>query len=254
MYMMYVDESGDVGLTNSPTRYFCLSGLVVHESKWNELLEQIIAFRRKIRLEYGFKLREEIHSSHFIHKPGDFKRIPKSIRLRLLRDVIDFEASLTDKIRIINVVVDKSNKTLEEDVFNMAWQTLIQRFENTLSYKNFIGSDNLIDRGMLFVDKTEEVKLRNLTRKMRKYNPIPSSTGNGYRMKPTQLIVEDAVHQNSLHSYIIQLCDVNAYFLNQSIQPCSYVKRKGGRNYFNRLEPVLLKEASRNGNLGIVMR
>ena len=28
---MYVDESGDVGLVGSPTRYFVLVGLVVHE-------------------------------------------------------------------------------------------------------------------------------------------------------------------------------------------------------------------------------
>jgi len=33
---MYVDESGDSGLPSdgSPTRYFCLSGLVVHELRW----------------------------------------------------------------------------------------------------------------------------------------------------------------------------------------------------------------------------
>lgn len=32
MYFMYVDESGDPGMLVSPTRYFVLSGLVVHES------------------------------------------------------------------------------------------------------------------------------------------------------------------------------------------------------------------------------
>ena len=31
MYLMYVDESGDSGLVNSPTRYFVLTGMVVHE-------------------------------------------------------------------------------------------------------------------------------------------------------------------------------------------------------------------------------
>jgi hypothetical protein len=30
MYFMYVDESGDPGLVGSPTRYFTLSGLVIH--------------------------------------------------------------------------------------------------------------------------------------------------------------------------------------------------------------------------------
>ncbi|MBK7203929.1 MAG: DUF3800 domain-containing protein [Anaerolineae bacterium] len=30
MYLMYVDESGDCGLTNSPTRYFVLTGLILN--------------------------------------------------------------------------------------------------------------------------------------------------------------------------------------------------------------------------------
>ena len=39
MYFLYADESGDVGLNNSPTNYFCLSGFVVHELRWHETLE-----------------------------------------------------------------------------------------------------------------------------------------------------------------------------------------------------------------------
>jgi hypothetical protein len=45
MYMMYVDESGDPGMTGSPTRYFVLSGVVVHELGWRDYLEQLLDFR-----------------------------------------------------------------------------------------------------------------------------------------------------------------------------------------------------------------
>jgi len=31
LYLLYVDESGDTGLTGSQSRYFILSGFVVHE-------------------------------------------------------------------------------------------------------------------------------------------------------------------------------------------------------------------------------
>ena len=34
MFLMYVDESGDSGLINSPSTHFVLSGLVIHESDW----------------------------------------------------------------------------------------------------------------------------------------------------------------------------------------------------------------------------
>ena len=49
MYLMYVDESGDTGLANSPTRYFVLSGIVVHESRWREFINALVAFRRTLR-------------------------------------------------------------------------------------------------------------------------------------------------------------------------------------------------------------
>ena len=70
---------------------------------------------------------------------------------------------------LINVVVDKRNKTKDSDIFEIAWKTLAQRFHNTLSHKNFPGLQNADDRGMLFVDRTDEVKLRAMTRRMRRY-------------------------------------------------------------------------------------
>ena len=44
MYLLYVDESGDIGLDNSPTNYFCLSGLVVHELRWDATLAAVVSF------------------------------------------------------------------------------------------------------------------------------------------------------------------------------------------------------------------
>ena len=251
MYLLYVDESGDIGLVNSPTRYFALSGFVVHELRWNQTLNAIGAFRQTLRTAYGLKLREEIHAGHFIHKPKKAARIPKHRRLRLLRDVLDFEANLPD-VSILNVMVDKANKPPRYDVFEKAWMVLIQRFENTISQKNFLGPQNPQDYGLMIVDRTDEKKLRNLYRKMRRYNPVPSVGGVGYRQIPITAVVEDPVHRDSLHSYFVQLADVNAYFLFQKHQPCGYVRRKGARNYFDRLGPVLCTVASRTDPQGIV--
>jgi hypothetical protein len=253
MYFLYVDESGDTGLNGSPTKYFCLSGLVFHELRWHETLEAVINFRRQLKADYGLKLREELHAAHYIHKPASLSRIPKSIRLRLLRDVLDFQSTLPD-ISVLNVVVDKTSKAPTDDIFEIAWTTLIQRFHNTISHKNFTGPQNPDDRGMLIVDQTDEIKLRNLSRKMRRYNPIPSMYGGSALAIPITTLVEDAVHRNSQHSYFIQLADVNAYFLFQKYQCCSYVKRKGARNYFSRLAPVLCTVASRTHSEGIVIR
>ena len=251
MYLFYVDERGDIGLRNSPSRYFVLSGLVLHELVWLRMLESVIEFRRELRARYGLKLREEIHAGHFLHKPGDLARIAKSLRLRLLRDVIDFQATLND-INIVNVVVDKRGKAPDYDVFEMAWKCLVQRFHDTISRQNFPGPKNPQDYGLLIVDRTDEQKLRALTRRMRRYNPIPARGGGGYRHVLLDTLVEDAIHRDSNHSYFLQLADVNAFFLYQKLDPAADVAKKGARNYFDRLDRILCKKASRTDPQGVV--
>jgi len=49
MYLMYVDESGDVGLSSSPTQYFILSAIVIHELRWKPALQSLVDFRRYLR-------------------------------------------------------------------------------------------------------------------------------------------------------------------------------------------------------------
>ena len=58
MYLLYVDETGDSGIRNSPTRYFALSGLVIHELRWWTCLDDLIKFRKQM-LRCGLKLRED---------------------------------------------------------------------------------------------------------------------------------------------------------------------------------------------------
>ena len=251
MFLLYVDESGDVGVVGSPSRYFILSGFVVHELRWLETLDRIVAFRRQLRQRYGLKLREELHASNYIHSPGDLQRIPKSIRLRILRDVLDFEAGLPD-VNVLSILVDKQGRPPGFDVFGRAWEMMFQRFHNTLAYRNFPGPQNPQDLGLLIVDQTAEKPLQLLLRRMRRYNPVPGMHGLPTRQIPVTTLVEDPNHRDSLHSYFIQMADVNAYFLLQKQQPCRYIRIKGGRNYFDRLDPVLCKVAAHNDPQGIV--
>src|SRR5438128_2198790 len=151
MYLMYVDESGDAGLINSPTRYFVLTGLVVHELRWRTYLDQIINFRKRIKQIYGFKLREELHGSALISRPGNLVRIKRHDRLAIIREFAT-ELSTMRGLNLINIVVDKQGKQAGYDVFEKAWKALIQRFENTLRHRNFSEPANPDDQGMLFCD------------------------------------------------------------------------------------------------------
>lgn len=250
MYLVYVDESGDIGLLGSPTSYFALSALVVHESQWRRLLDDVIQFRTNMRSFYGLKLREEIHAAHFFAKPGKLARIPKHNRLQICKRAIDFQENL-GYVSLVNVVVRKQGKSPAFDVFETAWNRLVQRIENTIQYNNF-PNGNGNDKAILIPDQTDNKKLTGLVRRMRRYNPVPHLGAPGYRMLQTNLIVEDPHFKDSADSFIHQLVDVNAYFLYQMHQPNAYIRSKSAQNYFKRYNKALCKVASRNDPNGIV--
>lgn len=254
MFLMYVDESGDVGMSpNSPSRYFVLSGLVVHELRWADYLDQLINFRRTLNTKFGFRLREEFHASELINAPGALGRIKKHDRLEILRLYADQLAQMSD-LNVINIVVDKQSKPANYDVFEMAWKVLIQRFENTISYRNFHGPTNADERGMLIPDATDDKKLRLLLRKMRHYNPISNQTqfGTGARNLQIRTIIEDPFLKDSADSFFIQSADLIAYLLYQQLNPNAYMKKKSGQNYFRRLDAILCKKATSKDPQGIV--
>jgi len=254
MHLMYVDESGDCGMSaSSPTRYFVLSGLVVHELRWETYLNQLIDFRQRLKGLFGLRLREELHAARMISRPGAFVRIPRNDRLAMIRMFANEIATMGD-ISLINVVVDKRGKPEGYDAFDMAWKALVQRFENTLSHRNFPGPANPDERGMLFPDHTDDKKLMILLRKMRRYNPVPSRPeyGMGYRNLPLGKIIEDPNFRRSDHSYFIQAVDLVAFLLYQQEAPSAYMKKKSAHNYFKKLSPVFCRVASPGDPQGVV--
>ena len=253
MYLMYVDESGDVGLENSPSRYFILTGLVIHELRWRDTLAQLVGFRRRMRDKFGLHLREEIHAGAMITKPGDLQRIKRHDRLAILRAFAD-ELAQNQDLNVINVVVDKHGKSSGYDVFEQTWKTLIQRFENTILYRNFRGPQNPDEGGIILPDNTDGEKLRRLLRKQRRYNPVPNQPqyGPGYRNLGLKTVIEDPWLKDSQHSYFIQAADLCSYLLYQHLVPNAYMRKKAGHRYFNRLDPILCKVASQSDPKGIV--
>lgn len=259
---MYVDESGDAGLVNSPTRYFVLTGMVLHELRWHQALATLVDFRKRMRAKFGLLLKEEIHSGKMLNQPGSLARIKRNDRLAIIRHFLD-ELSKAGYLNIITVRVDKQGKPPNYDPFEKAWEALIQRFENTLRHRNFpdarlwgiVPIASAADKGIIFCDDTDAVALRRIYRRMRTFNPIPNIRavyGSGHRQMPLVQIVEDPSMRNSHHSYFVQAADAASFAAYQLYAPSSYVRRKGAGGYYRRLDPVLCKVASSRNNLGIV--
>lgn len=253
MFFLYVDESGDSGLSPGASPYFVLSGVVIHELRWNEYLDQIVAFRKRMRSAFGLLLREEIHAARLLNRPGPLVRIKRNDRLSIIRHFTNEIVGMSD-LTVINVVVNKSTKALGYDVLENAWQALIQRFSNTLSHRNFNGPANTVDYGMVVPDMSDTKRITQILRKMRRFNPVPHRPGYGpgYRNLQIKNLVEDPYFKNSEHSYFIQVADLCAFNLYQHIAPSAFIKTKAGHGYFSRMDPILCKVASTTDPHGIV--
>ncbi len=111
MYLIYVDESGDTGLINSPTNFFVLSAIVIHESAWMNVLDDLINFRRYLKIRYGIMMKEEIHASEFVNGKNKLRNpIAKHDRIDLLKKCLKWLNSRND-VSIITVRCDKSAVT-----------------------------------------------------------------------------------------------------------------------------------------------
>jgi len=251
MYLMYVDESGDPGTANSPTRYFTLSGLVVNEVHWQSAMERIADFRQRMRSAFGLQLREEIHSAKFVTSPGPLVRISRHDRLAILRHFAD-ELAKMPELSVINVVVDKQGKPAIYDVFERAWQALMQRFEITLLDNNFPSPIGKGECGMIFADGQPSAKLIAMYTKMRACNSAPDQPGRDSRKIAMKKIIEDPCFRDSAHSLLIQAADLIAFLLYQHEQPNQYMRKSGGRGYFSRLAPIVCQLAGPDDALGIV--
>lgn len=253
MYFMYVDESGDTGISGSNTDYFILSGIVIHELDWYPLFKDFHNFRREINQKYKFKVRDEFHAVVMVNgNKSENNNLEKNERFMILRNTLDWIASKKE-ISLLTVIVKKHGCTSSKEIFELAWTNLIQRFENTLKNKNFNGQKNDVDTGIIIADNTDVDAIRKIYRKMHVINYVPSKfSGSRPRNIPIQFVIEDPVFRDSKQSYFIQLADITAYFSMQYLSPNKFVKRQGAKKYFERLEPVMIKQASPADQFGRV--
>jgi len=248
MQLMYVDESGDPGDHIYSSPHFILSGLVIDQGDWMTFLDRLKTFRKHIKNTYGLNQRTEIHSSELIrvNKIEEYKKISKSGRINILRDYCTQIPTIFDTAKLINVCIDISQHA-GIDIFQLAWQRLIQRYDTYLKR-------DAKDLGIVVSDDTDSVKLQQLMRKMRIYNPTPSHFSSSAYNAPADNIVEDAFGRSSHHSYFIQSVDVVAHVLYRKEYPKGSLKKYGLEKQFHKFSPILLKKASKSDPYGIVRK
>lgn len=245
MYFLYVDESGDPGKHPKSSPHFILSGLIVHQNNWDTYLTRLKTFRRSLKARYGLNQRTELHTAELIRiqKLEEYKKINKTNRLNIIKDYCTEMPLIFDTAQILNVCF-KIAEHPEEDIFNLAWSRLLQLFD---TYLKKLGND----KGIVIADDTDSFKLMSLQRRLRVYNPTPSHFTGIYNT-PIDNIIEDPFSRASHHSYFLQSVDMVAHTLYRMEYPKGSLKKFGLEHQFKKLEPILLKQASKNDKYGIV--
>ena len=98
MYLFYFDESGDSGLINSPTRFYVLSCVIVHQDGWLETLGNLIRMRRIIKEKHGVPTQPEIKATDIRRGRGPLLDLQWSIGRRM-----EFFGNLMNYQRIVFV-------------------------------------------------------------------------------------------------------------------------------------------------------
>lgn len=249
MYLMYVDESGDPGLTKSPTKFFILSALLISDLDWSDRFEKIKEYRRSIKIKYGIKLHDELKGRYFYRGNGAWWGLSynENERHKEYLNLMNFQANLKN-LKIINICIKKDiiikRQMKNVDPREMAWKFLLQRFQTFLKKK-----EPEKTMGMVLPDSGHEQFIQSLIRKMRVFSPVPSMYNPSEVLQhKLENIIEDPFSKDSKHSYFHQFVDMNAYALLRKLLP----RQPFNEKLFDTIDPILLKEASRTDPQGIV--
>jgi len=247
VYIAYVDESGDGGNNVTITRYFTLSGIILADSNWKIFLEKVKAFRQGLKRDFGLTLKADLRATDLWRNSGDFRglRLSYADRTRIFRRTAEF-LRYSQEVAILTVSIDKGSPQLPSTskISQIAWTMLFQRYENWLLAKQ--------ELGIVVNDEGHDKMLRQLSRKMRVYNPIPSHYGGYYQVTVVK-IIEDPFSRHSQYSYFVQLADMSAYLARLRHDHTPKHKQYGIHKLYKRIKPRYMLEASRKDNYGFAI-
>jgi len=250
MYLLYSDESGDPGRKGQGD-YLILSALLIHEGRWRECFDLTKQLRTTLKQEYGIAKNAELHANKNIAGRGVLwgKRWKVEERVKLFQIIIETVSQMPG-LKTMSVCIRKSASQFEgkkgRSIHDTAWTFILQRFHNFIVQQQ---GGNVNDHGIVLHDTGHDVEIRKLMRKLRVYNYVPSRYGSA-RNVPLTSLIEDPIPRNSAHAQFIQIVDYIAYSLLRRESPVD--KYPGLENIYDILNPVVLKEASSENDLGII--
>ena len=207
MHLVYVDESGDTGLTNSPTREYLLVAITVPEGSWHNILGRINRARRRMKDKLGLEFAAEIHAAEFLGGAHTHLGLEAWQRVRAIRWLLK-ELSREPKLGFVAI---GKTKPPGAEILRPSWTRLIDEAEKSST-----------GRIMLLTDVTDRKAVLKAVHN-REEEDAPNAQGTSERL------IEDLIHIDSRHSRFIQISDLIAYLLRQSLQPNAHFRNEQPR-------------------------
>ncbi len=226
MHIIYVDESGDTGARpRGASPIYALGSVVVPAVRWNEVLEEVVAFRRHLAERFGVPMRAEIKAAWLLHGSGDLRPLGLSPGTR--RAIYELHLKLLAWVQLeaFAVVLHKpADRHPRTDPSELAWTTLFQRLEAFAARRE--GPLSVIH------DEGDNARIRKHARQRTRYG-FSGGVYGAQRHPERSRIVEDPHPKRSGESYLVQFADLVAYASAAAIRPSagSAGKVVDGRTY-----------------------
>ena len=257
MYLCYYDESGDDGFPKYASPFFIFTAIYIHHMHWQESYRAIYAFRKKIKEDYGLPVKIEMHAKKFLLDKNPYKRYAFSTidRLEIISKFCKLISQLS--LKVINTCIVKTRiRNKDYKVLDKALTYSVQRIENDLRH-------NSDERFMIITDPGRVGKMRKTTRRIQRFNYIPSQFNSFSYRQEIKMLIEDPLPQDSRQSYYIQLSDIISYIIHlytiHHLKVGKISNRLKGvvdesvvRGWMDNLKPVLNLKASGKNEFGVV--
>ena len=213
MHLVYVDESGDPGVINSPTASYILSGIKIPAMGWHDAQSRLLSFRQRMRDHVGLKMSAEIHASEFLGGSKSFLGLEPRQRLRvalwLLRELGQMQGLSCHSVACL--------KRDEPQPMQSCWRHLAADLTSSASDPMLLISD---------FGETESIKAA-----MAAFRSAHERHA---------LIIEDPFHRDSRHSYFLQATDLVAYLQRQRHHPNALFRARQPDDLFAELDKISL--------------
>jgi hypothetical protein len=231
-FVVYLDESmqGTMVVT---------AAILIPASVWNKALDHQVATRKLLRHARGVFVSKEIHASEFVSGRGRYSKFgeSKADRADIFKTLLDRHA-LIPGMRLFCVVCENKKQQ------NWGFERLLNRIQRYCEPLN--------GTFILAPDIGFDWLYTKLSRKLRRYNPVPNSGNLGYTSLPVYRLIEDPLFLDSKKSFFIQSADAIAYALLRNERPRSDDPFGIDQYFKNTMADVMVKEANRKDPLGII--